>query len=153
MEINEAKNKAKEFLLKNKLCVIATVSPDGKPSAATTLFMLDGEFDFYFITRRSTRKFKNLEKNKSIAVVFGVELVPFTVQGEGEAELLEGKLHEEFLGYFVKRPELQDLYFDFGPFLSLPGLDFAVFKVNMNWLRCLKIDPKTGKEEYCQLIG
>ncbi len=82
-------------------------------------------------------------------MVIGTELAPGTVQLNGEAEWLKG----EGLPYLDKitiDPDLKNLYY--GPFLKLEGKDFAVFKVKPNWLRYLRLDLVTEKEDYYQII-
>ena len=76
--------------------------------------------------------------------------MPITVQIEGTAELITGEKGEALVTEIAKRPQIQSLYF--GPFLELKGIDFAAFKVKINWLRWLSIDPETGKEDYSQII-
>lgn len=141
---------AKEFLLKNILCVISTVTDKCKPQAAVSVFMADENFNFYFVTREHTRKFENLKKNHGVAIVIGLEPAPFTAQIEGEAHYLSGDARDTFMKEFAKRKDLQDLYT--GPFLNMPGVDFAIFKVDINWLRYMEMDPATQKESYYQII-
>ena len=150
MTREEAMRKTKEFLRKNVLCVISTVTETNKPEAAVSVFMTDNDFNFYFITREHTRKFGNLKKNHNIAIVVGLKAEPFTVQAEGEAEYVSGEARHLFMNEFAKRKDLQDMYT--GPFLSMPGTDFAIFKVNIDWLRYLELDVQTGKETYYQII-
>lgn len=142
--------RANDFILKNKLCVISTVSPAGKPEAAVCIYLPDENFDFYFITRGQTRKTENLKTNKNVAVVIGTEPAPFTIQAEGEAQFLLSTESEEFMNKVKGREDLQALYF--GPFLKMPGTDFAIFKIKTNWLRYMEIDPETGEEVYYQII-
>jgi uncharacterized pyridoxamine 5'-phosphate oxidase family protein len=146
----EAILKSREFLSKNILCVISTVTSDCKPEAAVSVYMTDENFNFYFITRESTRKFANLKKNHNVAIVVGLEPAPFTVQAEGEATYVSGEARDIFMREFAKRRDLQALYT--GPFLNMPGLDFAIFKVDIKWLRYMELDTATQKESYYQLI-
>lgn len=147
---DEVLKRIKDFLAQNKLCVISTVSPAGKPQSAVCIYMSDDNFNFYFVTRGQTRKIENLRNNKNVAVVIGTELAPFTIQAEGEAQLLSSAAYDEFMNKFRERQDLQELYF--GPFLKMPGADFVIFKISTNWLRYLEFDPKTGEEVYYQII-
>ena len=145
-----SKQEVLKFLKEKELAVVSTVSAASKPESATVIYFIDDEFNFYFITRRNTRKFENLQLNKNVALVVGTELMPITVQIEGTAELITGEKGEALVTEIAKRPQIQSLYF--GPFLELKGIDFAAFKVKINWLRWLSIDPETGKEDYSQII-
>lgn len=151
MNEEKIKNQAREFLFKNKLCALSTTAPGNRPEVSTVLYMADDDMNFYFVTRRQTRKFKNLLSNKNVALVIGVELSPFNIQAEGEAEPLEGKDQEIFMEKFMERPDLQELYF--GPFLKVQGTDFAIFRVKTKWLRFMQYDRETGDEKYTQIIG
>lgn len=145
-----SKQEVLKFLKEKALAVVSTISIEGKPEAATVIYFIDDDFEFYFITRRNTRKFKNLQSNNNVALVVGTELMPVTVQIEGAAELITDEKGDVLVAEIAKRPQIQSLYF--GPFLELKGVDFAAFKVKINWLRWLSVDPETGKENYSQII-
>lgn len=145
----ELKNQALEFLRASKTAVVSTVSKDGKPQAATVLYLIDDDFTFYFVTRESSRKFENLKNNKNIAAVIGTIPAPETVQLDGVAELVNEGL-SVFTEKLSMNTDLRDLYY--GPFLNVIGLDIVVFKVKPNWLRYLCLDLKTLKENYYQII-
>ncbi len=145
------KRRAFGFLNEKEVAVISTISENNEPTAATILFSIDDDFNFYFITRRQTRKFKNLQINKSVAIVVGTELEPGTIQMQGEAQLLEGNEAENFFKEISEnKKDLLKLYY--GPYLLVPGLDFAIFKVKINWMRHLRLDLEKMIEEYHQII-
>lgn len=78
------KTEVLQFLKSHPECVLATVSPEGKPEAATVLFAVDDDFTFYFGTSDKYRKYHNLLNNKQAAVVIGVEMQePKSVQRAG----------------------------------------------------------------------
>lgn len=138
------------FLRAHKLAVVSTISEGGIPTAATVMFFIDESWNIYFITRQNTRKFKNLMKNENVAMVVGTELAPGTVQINGVAKWLEGE-GLDFVEKITLDQDLKNLYY--GPFLNLEGKDFAVFKVEVSWLRYLYLNLKTQKEDYYQIIG
>lgn len=149
------KDQAINFLKNNFLVVIATVSPEGKPEAATIHYFIDDHLNFCFITRRHTRKFINLQKNPNTAFVVGTILAPNTLQAEGIATFLEKKEDiEKFVVDIKDRPELQNLYSGpiFDPtFPKVLGLDLVVIKVDINWMRWMTLN-KDRHEEYFQII-
>ena len=105
--------------------------------------------NLYFATRRQTRKFENLTRNKNAAAVIGIDLGSQTMQIEGVVEHLS--THEdEFLKAISFDSGVGALYS--GPFLKMKGIDFAVFKLTPFWMRMLHVDPKTGEECYDQII-
>ena len=154
----EVRERARQFLRENNLAVIATVTTnaESRPEAAVIHYFTDDLFNFYFITRRHTRKFKNLQLNPHIAIVVGTTLMPHTIQMEGVAELLKEK--EELLDFQRRiqlRPELHNLYlgaFSGSVFPKIRGLDFAVFRVKIKWLRWMDLDEETLDEKYHQIL-
>jgi len=140
------------FLRANLVCVIATVDGD-KPEAATIHFLADDEMNLFFVTRRQTRKFKNLSENPNVAIVVGTELAPRTLQIEGEAVEID-ESHGD-LTKLARRPGMSDIYagaISGDPFADIKGMDFAVFKVIPNWIRWMDLDEKKKKEIYRQVV-
>lgn len=154
MEKNEAiQQEALDFLKQHIFAVVASVTEEHRPSAATVLYHIDDDMNLFFMTRRQTRKFENLKANERVALVVGLGEGPGTVQLEGEAHLVENG--EDGLDGFFKRLEehakLKELYY--GPFLRLPGIDLAVFRVRIDWMRYLHLNSETQMEEYYRIIG
>ncbi len=145
------KKEAMAFLKKRKLAVISTVSLDGKPESAMVLYFIDDDNNLFFITRNDTRKAANIAQNKNVSLVIGTELGPSTMQMSGEAERIEeaGK-QNEFLANLTKDTILQALYY--GPFLSLMGVNFSLYKIKITWARWLTLDLKGLREVYYQII-
>lgn len=150
---NEAlKQEALDFLRKHIIAVVATTDDANTPQAATVLYHIDDNMNFYFITRRQTRKYKNLMTNRKVALVVGMGDGPGTIQAEGEAQLMEdGEGIEKFFGNMKKHEGLAEAYY--GPFLMLPGLDLAVFCVRVSWMRYLHLNTDTQTEEYYRVVG
>ncbi len=73
-----------EFLSKEKFCVIATC--DEKPEAATMASTFDNG-EVLLFTSKSTRKYKNLIRNKNVALVFSFSDHSKNAQIDGEASL------------------------------------------------------------------
>ncbi len=78
----------KEFLRKNKLAVLSTVS-SGKPQSAVLEFSETDDLEIVFDTLSTSRKYKNLKNDKNVSLVIGWD-ENVTVQYEGEANELSG---------------------------------------------------------------
>lgn len=144
-----------KYLQENIVAVIATVGTNKKPEAATIHYFMDDDFNFYFVTRKHTRKFKNLQENNDVAIVVGTQVAPFTAQMEGKAFLLSKE--KEIMDFIkkLKTKALKDLYLGYlpiSPFPAIAGVDYALFKVKINWLRWMSFDEKSKKEIYTQII-
>lgn len=94
----------KQFLEGFDDCVIATVSADGMPEAATVGFSHDEHMCIVVGTNGNTRKAVNLETNQSIALVVGFSGTK-TLQYEGIAQQLSQKeLGKRLEQHFEKIP-------------------------------------------------
>lgn len=83
----EYRKDALAFLWENTTAVIATSFND-EPKASTVYFWVDNEFTFYFVTKRNTSKYINIEMNPRAAIVVGTGPEHITVQAHGNAEII-----------------------------------------------------------------
>ena len=81
--------------------ILATASPDGKPSARTVLLKGYDERGFVFYTNYEGRKANEIEANPMCALLFYWGELERQVRIEGHASRLSG---EESDAYFVGRP-------------------------------------------------
>jgi general stress protein 26 len=154
MEKNEAiKQEALDFLKKHIFAVVASITGDNMPNAATVLYHIDDDMNLFFMTRKETRKFENLMTNGRVAAVVGLGDGPGTVQMEGVARLVEKGEDglDAFFEHIERNAKLKELYY--GPFLLLPGIDLVVFRVQLSWMRYLHVNTDTQTEEYYRIVG
>ncbi len=153
------------YLRSQLVTVIATVSPDGKPHAATVFFWIndvtDAGFKLYFVTRRHTWKYKNLRGgNDAIAMVIGTEFAPVTVQIDGMAELLEsndGMANlPDLKKQLAKKPLQSRLYagafYPKNPFPDIAGEDFAVFRITPLRVQYMRRKKGARAIEHVQIL-
>lgn len=69
------------------LGVISTVNEDAgpKPQSATVYYVCNDALDIFFVTRSSSRKYKNIQTNPQVSFVITNEHPPKTMQFEGTA--------------------------------------------------------------------
>lgn len=119
-------DEVRQFMSQHHECVIATISPDSQPEAATVGFSVDEDFKIMIATNKSTRKAKNIELNSKVAIVIGFD-GPKTVQIEGEAKIVDEKEHKDRI----------NLHFETVP----RAIDFAgeegqtYYLITPSWLR------------------
>jgi len=77
------------FIRQHNLAVISTLSKDNKPEAALVGFAVSQDLEIVFDTVKTSRKYKNILQNPSVAVVIGWDNET-TVQYEGIATELSG---------------------------------------------------------------
>jgi general stress protein 26 len=147
------KNQVKSFLQIHRTASLATVSEHGEPQVATVNYVLDDNFNFFFIVRKHSRKFKNLESNKKVGILVGGDpQIPVIVQMQGIAEPVRDE--KNIVEYFSKEVELNDKSWDV--LFKTPGVDFMLFKVKIEWLRWLNLNltayPETYMKDFEQII-
>ncbi len=114
------------FLAENDTCVLATVSDDGMPQAATVGFSHGSDFSIVIGTNEDTRKYQNLKSNSEVAIVVGMSS-PRTVQYEGTAkELTADELGDRLEKHFEKVPGAKKFVGDAGQ---------RYFLITPTWLR------------------
>ena len=146
-----------EYLREQFIAVVSTVGQDGSPHSATVFFWINDvvhtDFNLYFVTRRHTRKYKDIAQDPRVAVVVGANFEPVTVQIEGEAELVEAQDGYENMVDLAERlhahPDLAQIYGGHfqprNPFPQMEGEDFAFIRVRPAWVRMMRYDGGKGE--------
>jgi uncharacterized pyridoxamine 5'-phosphate oxidase family protein len=115
-----------EYIKAHQLTVLATVSHDFLPEASVLGFALGENFEIFFSTFNTSRKWINLQKNPKVALVIGWEKGK-TVQYEGQAKELGQSEHAEIIKmHFADRPTIAKY---------LSAKEAALFKVVPKWIR------------------
>jgi general stress protein 26 len=134
MDKEQQKKQALDFLKSKVVAVIATVSSENTPEAATIHYVVDDDFTFYFRTETNSRKAQNFMANNHVALVVGTEDIPVTVQIEGIVQQIDNG--EEFM---TKYQQLQSAAHSgsYPPILEglkdRPGATF--YKIIPTWVR------------------
>ena len=120
-----------QFIAKQKLGVLATLSPDGSPQSALVGIAVTPELEIIFDTVKSSRKFQNLMSNSGCSFVIGWT-GEITVQYEGEAHQPEGAALARYQEVYLARwPD--------GPSrLNWSGITY--FVVRPKWIRYSDFD-------------
>ena len=142
----ETREGALKFLQDNRTMVVASVSSDGEPQASTVYYIVDDEFNFYFITFNGSKKCENLKANGKVSFVVGFGPRPLTVQGGGKAVLIDDKEAKVFLELVEKTHAINPYEW---PVLELAKEGFCTFKIIPSWLVWLNFDS----EEHLKASG
>ena len=114
------------FILKHKFAVISTVTEDQRPESALIGIGVTPELAIIFDTVSTTRKYQNLIKNPSVALVIGWNNEQ-TIQFEGIARIpSENELDELLSVYFEAFP--------YGKDRKENWEDIAYFCVEPKWI-------------------
>src|SRR5580658_10787694 len=94
-----------DFLESHELCRLATASKEGRPHVVPVIYAMDGE-DIIIAIDYGTRKLKNLEENKEVALVVDDYRPNQGIMIEGRCEILErGKEYLRLLQVLYERFE------------------------------------------------
>ncbi|MDB5170058.1 MAG: Pyridoxamine 5-phosphate oxidase [Candidatus Saccharibacteria bacterium] len=136
--MSDIKDSALALIKSQRLCVISTVSSEGKPESAVVGFSINEKFEVIIGTSKKSRKFNNILQNPNVAIVFGPQEMR-AVQYEGLVKQLEGeelaarkKHHFEVHPWAVK-------------YESDP--DQTYFLVTPQWIRLVEAGPVVLGEE------
>lgn len=83
---DDPRTEALRFLKSHQAGVLATVGQGGQPHASAVYYIVDENFNLYFLTQSSSRKAQAIAANPRVAFTVGTQDVPQTVQLEGIAE-------------------------------------------------------------------
>jgi len=120
-----------QFIAKQKLGVLGTVSSGGSPQSALVGIAVTPELEIIFDTVKSSRKFQNLISNSGCSFVVGWA-GEVTVQYEGQASQPKGVALARYQqAYFARWPECRS-------HLSWPGITY--FVVRPRWIRYSDFD-------------
>ena len=120
-----------QFIAKQKLGVLGTLSSGGSPQSALVGIAVTPELEIIFDTVKSSRKFQNLMSNSGCSFVVGWA-GEVTVQYEGQASQPRGVALARYQqAYFARWPECRS-------HLSWPGITY--FVVRPRWVRYSDFD-------------
>jgi PPOX class probable F420-dependent enzyme len=139
-ETDRPRRLARALLAEAETCTLATVSPDGRPEAATVRFVAGDGFDLGINTARSYRKYDNLVATPRVAVVVDGE--DRNLQLEGRATELAGAEAASFRDRYVEK---------YGPSDYLTHDGATCVRVETDWARLL-VDTDYPPE-YAMVVG
>jgi len=145
----ETKKKFLEFLKNNNVAVISTVSPDNQPMSAIIYYIVDDNFNFYFMSK-NTRKVQNIEMNNKVALQIGNGNAPVGAQIHGEAGKIIGDAE-----FDEKRDQLIQslLHNKFSPpIFEIEGEEFVIYNIKPTWMRWLDLRGKTENKGFKEIL-
>ncbi|MFA7310083.1 MAG: pyridoxamine 5'-phosphate oxidase family protein [Candidatus Paceibacterota bacterium] len=136
METEEprARTDALAFLKRNRTGILATVAKEWTPIASAVHYTADDNFNIYFLTLMSSRKYAALSAHPEVAFTVMREDVPQTLQIEGTA--MDISLSAEAS---AKKDELFEILnknlFFYPPISKLDPAESAIIWLKPNWIR------------------
>lgn len=123
--------------------VIASTTTDHKPHTNVVYYHIDQNFNVYFLTATTTQKYQNLCARPAAAFTIGFGPGHTTVQGSGEAALLEkGSMEEKTaITQISNRMSEQDASWPVFQLEEYEDQAIAVFKITIEKLHVLNLEP------------
>lgn len=147
---------ALKALRAEKIGVLSTASKTGEPWSAAIHFLVDSDFNFYFLTRKSTLKYKHILENGLAALNVGLFCAGkhgnFQIAGAATPIADASDWQKLSIEVFNQR-KLNDLHlqaFKQDPFYSYKGRDFVMLILKPKFIRWLK--TVKGKTTYTTLM-
>jgi nitroimidazol reductase NimA-like FMN-containing flavoprotein (pyridoxamine 5'-phosphate oxidase superfamily) len=84
MPEKEARLAAVKLLRSSHLMVVASATPTGEPHAALISYVIDDDWNIYYLSRAKTRKTEMIADNPQVSFTVGFDL-PVSIQGWGRA--------------------------------------------------------------------
>lgn len=150
MNDEELKKQIFTFLQSKFITVIATITPENKPEAATIYYIVDEDFSMYFIAGNNTSKSKNIINNPNVALVVGTDNIPITAQIEGLAQkVTDLNVIPTLLGRLAKVSN-QNEYAP--PAFALSNDNMNIFKVTPAKIKWLDMTEAYGEHIRKEII-
>ncbi|HEY4488168.1 MAG TPA: pyridoxamine 5'-phosphate oxidase family protein [Candidatus Paceibacterota bacterium] len=133
--MHDKKSDALAFLKANHMGVLATCGSDGMPHASTVFCIADDDFNIYFLTLISSRKYKALRENPHVAFVVSTGDIPQTLQIEGTAEEIQSdalklKLSAKLVDLLLEKSKRY-----FAPIVKLDSAEIVLMWIKPAWVR------------------
>lgn len=112
------------------LGTISTVS-NSKPEAATVYFVYSTALNVYFITRKASRKYRNIQTNPNVAFVITTENPAKTIQLEGTAEEASPNEQSKYFSHLVSIASERNFM---PPVSQLNDSEMVFMKINTSWI-------------------
>lgn len=118
--------------MNQSLGTISTISSNIKPEAASIYFVFDKNLNIFFITRKESRKYKNILNNNRASFVITTEKPPKTVQLEGVVEETSTKEQGTHFSNLIATASRHNFM---PPVSQLNDSEMVFMKIKTTWAR------------------
>ncbi len=123
---------AYKFLKAHDLGVISTTRVDGSPIGAAIYYVVDEDFNIFFVTKTNTIKFSNLKMNSVTALTVIDESERTTIQAEGVAEEIKSDDAEPKIMNMLAKVRSDKKHVWFPPVALLEDGEYTLVKIRLN---------------------
>lgn len=130
MALHTQAYRARDFLKEHPLGTLATLSKDRVPELSVVYFFLDTDFNCFFITKTSTRKFENINNNPTGTLMVADEDSLTSVELYGTIEIvMEPTEIARIITEFQNIASVRKFDYWVPPLSQVEGNQFAVCKL------------------------
>ncbi len=109
-----------KILKSNDLCVLSTVTPDGKSQSALMAYTIKDDFTILMNTEATTRKVQNIIENNNVSLVVGGFKGDPSIQIDATARIADNQQAQEAQQYMLSQnPELSNYFAPNGRFIII----------------------------------
>ena len=133
-DMRKSRVDALAFLKRNRIGILATAGHDNVPHASAVHYVADDEFNVYFITLPSSRKYKALNAHPQVAFTVIREDAPQTIQIEGMAKDITHDRETAAKKKMISEALNANPFF-FAPITKLDLEELAIIWLRPTWIR------------------
>lgn len=143
--LSDQQQRILSFLEDTPVGVLSTVDPNGNPHGVVIYFVIDGNFNVYFLTRAETRKYDNLKHhNHAMLTVFDPESQT-TAQITGRATEVEDSYQVNEIANQMVQASLKTSEAEVPPITKLSAGEAVAFKIEPVQIRmAVYARPESG---------
>ena len=136
------------YLSSLSIAVLATVDENNKPHSATMFFAGDENLNFFLMTKSTTQKYLNCEKNKNVALTVIDPHIIKTAQVQGTIERITDKeITTKVIVALEEKNAVGGISYWPPPLSKIEKGEIVVLKVTPVWLRYADYSSPTSKEK------
>lgn len=125
-----------DFLKNQHIMSLSTCYKD-KPDTSTMLYAIDKELNIYFATHVTSRKAKNIKKNKNISIAVWKNKI-LSIQAEGKAtEVNVFKDQQKVLVSLAKSAVSQENFYP--PVFRINEGHYVIYKAKLSYIKVLDL--------------
>lgn len=144
-ELTDKQQRILSFLEEKPIGVLSTVDPNGNPHGVVVYFVIDGDFNVYFLTKARTRKYDNLKHHNHATLTVFDPASQTTAQITGVAEEIKDNYQVNEIANKMVEASFKVSEVDVPPITKLDAGAAAAFKLKPVQIRmAVYARPESG---------
>lgn len=143
--LSDKQQRIRGFLEDTAVGVLSTVDPNGDPHGVVIYFVVDGDFNIYFLTRAATRKYDNLKHHDHAMLTVFDPGSQTTAQIIGKAEEINNNEQVNEIANQMVQASFKTSDSDIPPITKLDAGESVAFKLEPVQIRmAVYARPESG---------